>query len=98
MVFRSLKLCLMFSFLICIGKYNANPKNAFQKDIQDIYEVPSLVEAVDTASFLAKHDDIVLFSPACKSDDENETYAERGQLFTDTVKELENNEHHQQDI
>ena len=76
--------------LICIGKYNANLKNAFQRDIKDIYEVKDLEEAVDTASFLANEDDIVLFSPACKSDKEDETYIERGNLFKATVKHLEN--------
>ena len=80
--------------LICIGKYNANLKNAFQRDIKDIYEVKDLEEAVDTASFLANEDDVVLFSPACKSDDKKETYNERGELFTDNVKRLEN-EHRQ---
>ena len=76
--------------LICIGKYNANLKQSFQKDIKDIYEVRSMEEAVDTASFLAGEDDIVLFSPACKSDKEEETYIERGNQFTENVKRLEN--------
>ena len=76
--------------LICIGKYNANLKNAFQRDIKDIYEVKDLEEAVDTASFLANEDDVVLFSPACKSDKEDETYIERGKQFTEIVKRLEN--------
>jgi UDP-N-acetylmuramoylalanine-D-glutamate ligase len=46
------------------------------------------------ASLLAKENDIVLFSPACKSDKKRETYLERGNLFTNNVKHLEN-EHHQ---
>ncbi len=78
--------------LICIGKYNANLKQTFQKDIKEIYEVRSMEEAVDTASFLANEDDIVLFSPACKSENESETYIERGNLFTENVKRL-GNEH-----
>jgi UDP-N-acetylmuramoylalanine--D-glutamate ligase len=80
--------------LICIGKYNANLKKTFQKDIKDIYEVKNIVDAIDTASFLATENDIVLFSPACRSDKEDETYEERGNLFTETVKKLEN-EYHQ---
>ena len=56
---------------------------------EEIYEVKSMDEAVDLASFLAKEEDIVLFSPACKSENEDETYIERGNLFTDTVKKLE---------
>ena len=58
--------------------------------VKDIYEVKDLDEAVDTASFLANEDDVVLFSPACKSDKEDETYIERGNLFKATVKHLEN--------
>lgn len=76
--------------LICIGRYNANLKNTFQKDIKEIYEVNSMDEAVDLASFLAKEEDIVLFSPACKSENDEETYIERGNLFAETVKKLEN--------
>ncbi len=79
--------------LICIGKYNANLKKAFQKDIKDIYEVKSLEEAVETASFLAKEEDIVLFSPACMSDKEEETYTDRGYQFTETIKQLQNECH-----
>ena len=79
--------------LICIGKYHANLKNAFQKDIKEIYEVKNLKEAVETASFLAQEDDIVLFSPACRSDKAKETFVERGNQFTNLVKQLENECH-----
>jgi UDP-N-acetylmuramoylalanine--D-glutamate ligase len=79
--------------LICIGKYHANLKNAFQKDVKEIYEVKDMEEAVDTASFLAQKDDIVLFSPACKSDKAEETFVERGDEFTNIVKQLENECH-----
>ncbi len=79
--------------LICIGKYNANLKKTFQKDIKDFYEVENLEEAVETAAFLAKENDIVLFSPACTSDKENQTYIERGNLFSETIKHLQNECH-----
>ena len=79
--------------LICVGKYNANLKMSFQKDVKDIYEVSNIEEAVETASFLAQQDDIVLFSPACTSDIEGETYIERGQHYTETIKQLENELH-----
>lgn len=72
--------------LICIGSSNEGLKKALIKDIKDIYEVNSLEEAVNMASLLAKENDIVLFSPACKSD--HETYIERGNLFAKTVKQL----------
>ena len=79
--------------LICIGKYNENLKKAFQKDIKDIYEVEDLEKAVKTAALLAKEEDIVLFSPACTSDKENETYIERGNQFIQTIKHLQNECH-----
>ena len=80
--------------LICIGKDNSNLKKTFQKDIKEIHEVNGLYEAVTMASLLAEENDIVLFSPACKSDKKKETYLDRGNIFTDNVKRLEN-EHRQ---
>ena len=76
--------------LICIGRSNAILKNAFHRDIKEIYEVQSMEEAVDTASFLANADDVVLFSPACKSDNKRETFIERGNIYTENVQRLEN--------
>ena len=73
--------------LICIGKVQANLVKSFQKEIKDIYKANSIVDAVRMASLLAKEDDIVLFSPACKS--ASRQYDERGELFTKTVKQLE---------
>ena len=79
--------------LICIGKDNSNLKETFQKDVNEIHEVKSLDDAVTMASLLAEEDDIVLFSPACPSDNRRETYLDRGNLFTDNVKRLENEFH-----
>ena len=73
--------------LIGIGK-DSNLKRTFNKDIKEIYEADSLETAVTMASILAKEEDIVLFSPACKSDVKGESYIERGNLFTKTVKQL----------
>lgn len=80
--------------LICVGKDNSNLKKAFQKDIKEILEADTLNDAIVMASLLAQQDDIVLFSPACKSDNKKETYIERGNLYTENVKRLEN-EHRQ---
>lgn len=80
--------------LICIGKDNTTLKQTFKKNIKEIYEVEDLYEAVTMASLLAQENDIVLFSPACKSDNKKETYIERGNLYTENVKRLEN-EHRQ---
>ena len=77
--------------LVCIGKNKDKMKKMFQRDIKDIIEADSLEDAVRTASLLAKDNDIVLFSPAAKTD--GETFDERGKLFTETVKQLENELH-----
>ena len=74
--------------MVCIGSSNTKMKKAFQREVKDIFEADSLEEAVRMASLLAKDDDIVLFSPAAKT--EGTTFAERGELFTETVKQLEN--------
>jgi len=78
--------------LVCVGEDNAKLKKTFQKDISDVFEVESIDEAVNLASLLAKEDDIVLFSPACKSA-VGETYTERGNRFTETVMRLEHERH-----
>ena len=70
--------------MVCIGEDNAKLKKAFQKDITELFEVESIDEAVNLASLLAQNDDIVLFSPACKSAT-GESYTERGNAFTETV-------------
>ena len=78
--------------MVCIGEDNAKLKKTFQKDISEMFEVESIDEAVNLASLLAEDDDIVLFSPACKSAT-GETYVERGNMFTETVKRLEHERH-----
>lgn len=74
--------------MVCIGTSKAKMKKSFQREVKDIFEADSLDEAVRVASLLAKDDDIVLFSPAAKAN--GTTFAERGELFTETVKQLEN--------
>ena len=78
--------------LVCIGDNSAKLKKAFRKDIEDIFEVETIEEAVKLASLLAQGDDIVLFSPACKSAT-GESYAERGDLFIESVRRLEHERH-----
>lgn len=75
--------------LICVGSDNRKLKKALQKDIKEMYEASNLKDAVKTAALLAKEDDIVLFSPACKSENKKETFFERGILFTESVKQLD---------
>ena len=78
--------------MVCVGEGNAKLKKTFHKDIADIFEVESVDEAVNLASLLAQDDDIVLFSPACKSAT-GESYTERGNLFTETVRRMEHERH-----
>lgn len=78
--------------MVCVGENNDHLKKAFQKDITELYEVEHIEEAVNLASLLAQNDDIVLFSPACKSAT-GETYIERGNLFTKTVRRMEHECH-----
>lgn len=82
----------MVRAIICIGDDNEKLKKSFQKDITDLFEVENISEAVKLASLLAQNDDIVLFSPACKSTT-GETYSERGNTFTETVWRLEHERH-----
>ncbi len=74
--------------MVCIGTGKAKMRKTFQREVKDIFEADSLDEAVRMASLLAKDDDIVLFSPTAKAN--GTTFAERGELFAETVKQLEN--------
>ncbi len=78
--------------MICVGEGNVKLKKTFHKDITEFFEVESMNEAVNLASLLAQDDDIVLFSPACKSAI-GETYTERGNQFTETVRRMEHERH-----
>lgn len=80
--------------LVCIGKDNTRLKEAFDKAVGEIYEAKSLEEAVNIASLLAEEEDIVLFSPASRSENRRENFEKRGKRFVESVKALEN-EHHQ---
>ena len=79
--------------LVCIGKDNTRMKEAFSKSVGDIYEAKSLEEAVNIASLLAKEEDIVLFSPASRSENRKENFEKRGNRFVESVKALEHERH-----
>ena len=79
--------------LVCIGKDNTRMKEAFSKDVGEIYESKSLEEAVNIASLLAKEEDIVLFSPASRSENRRENFEKRGNRFVESVKALEHERH-----
>ncbi len=51
-------------------------------------KVRTLEDAVHKAAEFAGHDDVVLFSPACKSFDMFADFEERGNLFKKLVRDL----------
>ena len=75
--------------LICIGPNNHNLRETFKADIKEIQQADTIETAVEMASQMAQEDDIVLFSPACRSD-RAEDFEARGNRFIASVKELEN--------
>ena len=78
--------------MVCIGNNSSKLKDTFNKSVADIYHADSIEEATQIASVIAHENDVVLFSPACPSDEE--TFETRGNRFINAVKQLEN-EHHQ---
>lgn len=73
--------------LVCIGKSD-RLKAAFGNDIKEIHQADSIEEAVEKASKLAKKNDIVLFSPACRSARSKESDEMRGNRYIESVKKL----------
>ena len=78
--------------LVCVGGNNAKLKKAFRWEVANLYEADSIDEAVSLASLVAHNDDVVLFSPACKSDT-GETYSERGAQFMETLRRMQDERH-----
>ncbi|MGM0565930.1 MAG: UDP-N-acetylmuramoyl-L-alanine--D-glutamate ligase [Bacteroidota bacterium] len=74
--------------IICIGKDNTPITDAFGGIIEEIYETPSMTDAVHWAYKTAEDGDAVLLSPACASFDFYKNYEERGQKFKEAVKKL----------
>jgi UDP-N-acetylmuramoylalanine--D-glutamate ligase len=74
--------------IVCLGVDNSKIIEAFEKDIQLIFESGSMDEAVQIAFRLANEDDVVLLSPACASFDLFKNYEDRGKQFKEAVKNL----------
>ena len=74
--------------LICIGK-DEKLKSTFARDIKEFYQADSIEEAVGIASVIAKKEDIVLFSPACRTGRGAESNEERGNRYIESVKNME---------
>lgn len=80
--------------LICLGSDSKKLVRTFRDTVTDIYQAESIEEATKMASLVALTNDVVLFSPACSSDDKNESYETRGNRFINAVRQLQN-EHNQ---
>lgn len=79
--------------MVCIGKDNTHLKQAFGKVVGEIVEAKSIEEAVSMASQLAGKEDIVLFSPASRSENRRENFEKRGNRFVESVKALQHELH-----
>jgi UDP-N-acetylmuramoylalanine--D-glutamate ligase len=74
--------------IVCLGVDNSKIIEAFEKDIQLIFETGAMDEAVQIAFRLAGEDDVVLLSPACASFDLFKNFEDRGKQFKEAVKNL----------
>jgi UDP-N-acetylmuramoylalanine--D-glutamate ligase len=75
------------SKIITFGEEGNNIFNYFYKDF-DTYLVNNLEQAILKAKETATSNEVILFSPACKSFDQYTNFEERGQHFKSIVKSL----------
>ena len=75
--------------LIAIGEAETKLRETFGEHVKEIYGANDIEDAVEMASIIAQEGDVVLFSPACKSSEPSEGFAERGNRFIESVKQLE---------
>jgi UDP-N-acetylmuramoylalanine--D-glutamate ligase len=76
--------------MLLIGEARDTMKRAFLA-FTNVATVDSLQEAVSMAASLAVPGDAVLLSPACASFDMFSSYAERGDVFKNSVFAIKNN-------
>lgn len=74
--------------IVCLGKDNRKIHERFTGLVPIIVDASSMSEAVRTAYFLAKKNDVVLLSPACASFDLFDNYEDRGRQFKQSVRNL----------
>ena len=74
--------------IVCLGVDNRKIIEAFKGIVNDIVETNSMDDAVRSAYYLARNNEIVLLSPACASFDLFENYEDRGRQFKAAVRRL----------
>ncbi len=74
--------------IVCIGEEGPAIFNHWCTSKRCV-QAASLAEAVATATSLAEADDVVLFSPACKSFDMFDNFEHRGEAFKHVVTDME---------
>jgi UDP-N-acetylmuramoylalanine--D-glutamate ligase len=74
--------------IICIGENNDNLIETFGNVVDFMFETNSIEQAVKIAYKLSRDAETVLYSPAVKSLDENETYERKGSKFKEAIRQL----------
>lgn len=74
--------------IICYGEYETNIKYTLAGIVEGYAHKSSLEDAVLLAQEVSRDKDVVLFSPACPTNDDYYSYKERGKVFSDLVLSL----------
>lgn len=74
--------------IVCVGNNNKKIIQTFSSIVPTIYTRKNMEEAVFTAFYSAEPNEIVLFSPACESQDDFGNYQESGILFKKAIAQL----------
>jgi len=67
--------------------------HALQIPIPPLAQTVTLAEALDAACLFSSPNDVILFSPACSSFDQFQSFEHRGDVFRRMVQDLEGNTH-----
>ena len=76
--------------IVCMGKDNDKLMKFFSDKVPYIRSTHSLEDALKACRELSKAGDTVLLSPCCASFDLFHSYEERGTMFKDAVKAMNN--------